>query len=271
LTHKGRYRKVLRVLQDKTKYRGEAIRVVFRGRGSERNHNARLRNSFTVTPEHPFLTERGWVYAKDLTIQDRLFVQAKECKNCGELIPYWKDYCCMNCQLANVEVRKKISESKKGKKNWMFGRTGALHHLWEGGKIWWRGKDWDSIKLRARERDNFICQGCGMTEEQHIRKYKQPLQVHHIDPYRHSKDNSLENLTTLCCSCHQKAEGTARMNVLLSSGARFISTPIIETESLKDFKGERLYNFSVEEDESYVAKGVVSHNCECTILPVIEE
>ena len=132
LTHRGRYRKVLRVLEDKTKYKGEAIRIVFRGRGNEKNHNAKLRNSFTVTPEHPFLTKRGWVSAKDLTKEDELFIKA-------------------------------------------------------------------------------------------------------------------------------------------NNSARFISTPVIEIEHLKDFTGERLYNFSVEEDESYVAKGVVSHNCECTILPVIEE
>jgi hypothetical protein len=68
-----------------------------------------------------------------------------------------------------------------------------------------------------------------------------------------------------------KLEGTSQQNILLNGGARFISTPVIEIEHLKDFTGERLYNFSVEEDESYVAKGVVSHNCECTILPVIEE
>ncbi len=271
LTHKGRYRKVLRVLEDKTRYKGDAVRVTFRGKGKEKNHRSLLRNSFTVTPEHPFLTQRGWILAKDLTTEDQLFVKAKECENCGELVPEWKDYCCMKCQLANEDVRKKISESKKGEKNYMFNRTGVLHHLWQGGKVWWRGKDWDTIKLKARERDGFECQECGLTEEEHMEKYKQPLQVHHINPYRKSKDNSLENLVTVCCVCHRKLENTCQPQILLSGGARFVSTPVIKTEALKDFQGERLYNFSVEEDESYVAKGVVSHNCECTILPVIEE
>ena len=271
LTHKGRYRKVLRVLEDKTRYKGDAVRVTFRGKGKEKNHRSLLRNSFTVTPEHPFLTQRGWILAKDLTTEDQLFVKAKECENCGELVPEWKDYCCMKCQLVNEDVRKKISESKKGEKNYMFNRTGVLHHLWQGGKVWWRGKDWDTIKLKARERDGFECQECGLTEEEHMEKYKQPLQVHHINPYRKSKDNSLENLVTVCCVCHRKLENTCQPQILLSGGARFVSTPVIKTEALKDFQGERLYNFSVEEDESYVAKGVVSHNCECTILPVIEE
>ena len=36
-------------------------------------------------------------------------------------------------------------------------------------------------------------------------------------------------------------------------------------------KPRRLWNFAVENDESYIAKGFVVHNCRCTPLPVIEE
>ena len=32
-----------------------------------------------------------------------------------------------------------------------------------------------------------------------------------------------------------------------------------------------LYNLSVEEDESYIAKGIVVHNCRCIALPYIED
>lgn len=45
--------------------------------------------------------------------------------------------------------------------------------------------------------------------------------------------------------------------------------------SIKKWKMKRgnmpLYNLSVEEDESYIAKGVVVHNCRCIALPYIEE
>jgi G:T-mismatch repair DNA endonuclease (very short patch repair protein) len=40
----------------------------------------------------------------------------------------------------------------------------------------------------------------------------------------------------------------------------------IERWKLK--KARTLYNFSVDEDESYIAKGVVVHNCRCTTIPV---
>jgi len=36
----------------------------------------------------------------------------------------------------------------------------------------------------------------------------------------------------------------------------------------KPFSPKRLYNFAVDEDESYVAKGFVVHNCRCTRIPV---
>ena len=34
-------------------------------------------------------------------------------------------------------------------------------------------------------------------------------------------------------------------------------------------KSRTLYNLSVEDDESYIAKGVVVHNCRCVALPII--
>ena len=98
-------------------------------------------------------------------------------------------------------VRKKISDAKK-QRNWMKGRTGALHHHWCGGTIWWRGKDWDSIKYMVRVRDEFKCVKCGQTEEENISLYGQPLQVDHIIPYRISQDNDQANLQTLCNRCH---------------------------------------------------------------------
>jgi hypothetical protein len=100
-------------------------------------------------------------------------------------------------------VRAKISASKI-ETNWMRGRTGALHHNYLGGKIWWRGKDWDDIKLVAKTRDGFQCVQCGRTEQEQLQLVGMPLSVDHIIMYRISHDNSLDNLQTLCSSCHGK-------------------------------------------------------------------
>lgn len=76
LTHSGRYQRVSHVMQSATRYHGPAVRIRFMGRGKERNTGAVCRNSVTVTPEHPFLTERGWIPASELTAADSLYVRA---------------------------------------------------------------------------------------------------------------------------------------------------------------------------------------------------
>lgn len=59
------------------------------------------------------------------------------------------------------------------------------------------------LKNIIRQRDNYICQGCGLTEAEHLFKYKQKLHIHHID---YNKDNCEENnLITACLSCNSKA------------------------------------------------------------------
>lgn len=61
------------------------------------------------------------------------------------------------------------------------------------------GSFWHQQRLRALQRDNFVCQydGCNETEN---------LDVHHIIPYRMSKNHDLENLVTLCKKHHRIVE-----------------------------------------------------------------
>ncbi len=71
------------------------------------------------------------------------------------------------------------------------------------------GPDWNKIRDRVRTRDKYTCQVCGAPEttRQH--------DVHHKTPFRAftslAEANRLENLTTLCPSCHHKAEQNVRM------------------------------------------------------------
>jgi DEAD/DEAH box helicase domain-containing protein len=71
------------------------------------------------------------------------------------------------------------------------------------------GPGWSQIRDRVRARDKYTCQVCGdvETNRQH--------DVHHKVPFRafpsYVEANRLENLTTLCPSCHHKAEQNVRM------------------------------------------------------------
>ncbi len=85
------------------------------------------------------------------------------------------------------ETRKKISFANSGKKNGMFREDSDMN-----------------IRKIIRKRDNFICQLCDMHQE----KNKKSLDVHHID--YNKKNNLVQNLISLCHSCHAKTNKSKR-------------------------------------------------------------
>ena len=77
--------------------------------------------------------------------------------------------------------------------------AGKLNPRWDGGHQNWRGTEWKKIRRLVLIRDNYTCQKCG-------EKDKKKLVVDHKIPFHISKDNSLENLQTLCYVCHPKKD-----------------------------------------------------------------
>ena len=71
------------------------------------------------------------------------------------------------------------------------------------------GPEWSDIRERVRARDQFKCQGCGISEKDRAHD------VHHKIPFRSFTSpieaNQPSNLVTLCTSCHRKAETAVRM------------------------------------------------------------
>jgi DEAD/DEAH box helicase domain-containing protein len=74
------------------------------------------------------------------------------------------------------------------------------------------GPDWPSQREAARSRDRFTCRHCGAPERQ-----SRQHDVHHITPFHtfgyvagvndlHRLANALDNLITLCSTCHRQAE-----------------------------------------------------------------
>ena len=78
-----------------------------------------------------------------------------------------------------------------------------------------RGANWELQAKRARARDQFRCQSCGVTEEQ----LGSRLHVHHRIPFRRFRSNveanKLEHLISVCPSCHQKEEAEIRRQLPL--------------------------------------------------------
>jgi hypothetical protein len=90
------------------------------------------------------------------------------------------------------------------------GQPGEMNANWEGGYEPYYGENWYEQRRVARERDEYKCQACGMTDEQHTETYGWGLEVHHIVPFREFEQpdaaNELSNLVTLCRSHHRKYE-----------------------------------------------------------------
>lgn len=103
----------------------------------------------------------------------------------------------IRCETCGKTVSIRPSEVKKG---WRFcswecrviGIRGSGNVNWTNSPNN-RGWDWKLIRLSAMERDGYRCTKCGKTDG---------LVVHHIVPWEQTQDNSLDNLMTLCVSCH---------------------------------------------------------------------
>lgn len=88
--------------------------------------------------------------------------------------------------------------------------TGEDHYAWKGGVGPEYGPNWNEQRKKARKRDSYTCQRCGIGKKAHMEKYGTLPHVHHIVPWHEfqspEKRNALSNLVTLCASCHKKIE-----------------------------------------------------------------
>ncbi len=92
------------------------------------------------------------------------------------------------------------SRQRQGKNNSMYGKRGVETGNWQGGKSFEiYPKEFKQIRKVILERDNYQCQ------DPNCEGNHKKLCIHHIDFDK--KNNSPENLITLCSSCHTKTNG----------------------------------------------------------------
>lgn len=70
------------------------------------------------------------------------------------------------------------------------------------------GVGWASVREDVLERDSYKCRFCEISDEEHRSKYGRGLTAHHIIPRRDGGPDTLENLITVCQSCHNTLERT---------------------------------------------------------------
>jgi transposase len=89
--------------------------------------------------------------------------------------------------------------------------SGEKNPFWKGGQEPY-GEGWtDEKRQMVLERDEYLCQSCGISQEEHKESTGQGLHIHHVQPANQVDDpvkrNAESNLVSLCSSCHSKWEG----------------------------------------------------------------
>lgn len=94
---------------------------------------------------------------------------------------------------------------------------GESHPMWVDDPLQRYGPHFRKQALKARERDEYLCQWCAdITNEEHIKTNNAGLDAHHIVKAEDFEDeegridkksaHALDNLVTLCRDCHRAAE-----------------------------------------------------------------
>jgi 5-methylcytosine-specific restriction endonuclease McrA/endogenous inhibitor of DNA gyrase (YacG/DUF329 family) len=131
--------------------------------------------------------------------QKKIFVSSAieiDCDNCGDKLLRTqghikqRNYCDYDCMAQHY--------SREG----LF--SGENSPTWGGGKKTYYGQNWFEQRRRCRDRDDYTCQDCGITENE----YGQELSVHHIRPFilfdgDYERANQLNNLVAICEPCHR--------------------------------------------------------------------
>lgn len=147
-------------------------------------------------------------------------IPQQTCDVCGKSFTPWnkgQTYCSRSCRSKHLmSFRKKPLPTCElcGKTCSKLGRRFCSREC----KVeWYRGKEvynyaggqarehyassfWMSLAEEIRQRDK-VCQRCGQPPRPGTK-----LHVHHIHPWRFSKNDDHSNLQALCPSCHKKAD-----------------------------------------------------------------
>ena len=234
------------------------------------------RNPLVVTAQHLILILRDahviWEHAESLKLSDTVF--GKRSHNaitdnsnkqpylcfCGKV--FWvglADLKYRNAKYCSLECRHKYGPHNMSEgKSWQLAesqkRYGENNPQWRDGACLSPYANFNGqLKAQVKERDGYQCQSCGSPFD---------LVVHHIDWNKMNPD--IDNLITLCRRCHGRLN---RQDCELPEVNVAVFTPktILEINhyTLQRNGKQRLpylYDFTVEDENSFVVDGLLIHN-----------
>ena len=266
-THEGRLRQVKEVISHT--HRGDITNIWFdiwrgaREKNFEKPTLAGVQRNLTVTSEHQILTDKGWVQAKDLNQGDRVIVPASTCEYCGKEIPFWYKACCLEhhnrflTQKFGLENGKRLLKTKEMSKP-EKAMDSVIQVLALGkfkftgnGKFWIENRcpDW------VNENERKIIEYSGYygawdnseKTEDRIKIFKDAgWDVLFI------KGEITDAIVELCEKLPLFISHKCGDMKFTTIGVRYVKT--------KKIRPYKVYDFVVDEDRSFIARGIVVHN-----------
>lgn len=261
LTHTGTYKPVKEVYT--RRHYGDLITIHYGRRGCD---GTRL----TATPEHPILIERDgkkeWTQLGNVVEGDWVFVLPTSCTVCGEKIPHYMKMC-RNCNPMHTAAnREKLSKSKGGfKKRRKNGGSGLLHlekdilPFCES----MRQQGWRIVPIGA----DVIPDAVGFKDGKVV-AFELESRKGNLLSFKQRKysgrpiESYLDEIQWIPCGPQGILQPRGDYE---ADPSGFVRVKVVSTRSRKAGGPKRtfvtVWNFAVEEDESYVANKVVVHNC----------
>ena len=338
LTHTGKFKKVINTLDwYNKKYYGKFYKIKYKGKARDGDKTHTLK----VTPEHPFMTQRGWVKAEDLRSDDKFMQLKTYCGHCGNSVcvkPTRKDknktglmFCSKEC-ISNYQwsldshkeniskksssfMKKKLQENPLYLDERIAKANEKTRELVLEGEFWAQKKEnletlqknmavinkkLQTEKTSKEELDFYkvIKEVFPTVRHQEILHnwcvdfYIPEIQVnieydgggHYLPVYtgkfgmetflgrQKGRDSYLNK-----CGIHvlryseiptieKLKEDVLRVSNNHDGKYFFETIDLISIKKINNDKGGyRLYDLTVEDDESFVVNGVISHNCRCKI------
>jgi very-short-patch-repair endonuclease len=346
LTHTGQFKAVLKTLEEWAKpYNGKMVKIYFEGtKISNGPKNAPVDGQkLCVTPEHQFLTSRGWIEAKDLTENDELMQLFTKCSECRSDMPVKWGYkkegrrskkgeqfcskkCVANFQWKSAEHRGNVSQKASAQMTeWSKNNpeesakriqkcNEANQILIENGEFWAQKQENKEFLAKHRAKLNALNPRTSKEETVFMDKLKQFYPTLETQKLKEifTVDGIIEELGVIIeydggghylpilikkvskegffnkqrgrdkylnkCGYHVLRYGPDYdiNQVVLdiersgkNSNSQYFYKPLkISKIRYGNSSNQKLYDLTVEDDESFVVNGIVSHNCRCTLFYV---
>lgn len=293
-THTGQLKKVIDIY--KRKYKGEVINIRVSTSCGKATKNATFPQSnlqITATPEHPILTKRGWIQMSDINMEDEICIVASRCKNCDIKIPGNRNYCSHKCKslyyYQDNDNREKTRQSAKEryKNNPVFQKPDAIK----------KRRQYTARFLQKQGRNymehylDLLIQDCAPGFFKFVGDGQVCIDGYFPDWINHNKKAIIEflgwgeTLERRLKSFNKKENHLKSLgySLLVLKGSEFREPNFIK-EKVSQFVSDlgsvefiyvkvkniqkynkqlesNVYNLEVEDDHSYIANGVVAHNC----------